>query len=149
MPTNEHTEYQKQYRKHRIHRVIIFSKEEYQLLLDLAKEYHKPFSTFVREVALAHISNQYVMPNDEQSKAVQVLLIRYGTSLNQVAHLANATSHISHVGILNIQKQFQKMRQEIIDLYNKPVPVEEVIRNAIHKNPEFKQRIELILKERS
>jgi len=149
MPSNQHTEYQKQYRKHRIHRVIIFSKEEYQLLLDLAKEHHKPFSTFVREVALAHVSNQYVLPNDEQTKAVQVLLIRYGTNLNQIAHVTNATFHISREKIFEIQNQFQKLRQEILDLYNKPIPVEEVIRNAIHKNPEFKQRIELILKERS
>ena len=149
MPSNQHTEYQKHYRKHRIHRVIIFSKEEYQLLLDLAKEHHKPFSTFVREVALAHVSNQYVLPNDEQTKAVQVLLIRYGTNLNQIAHVTNATFHISREKIFELQHQFQKLRQEILDLYNKPIPVEEVIRNAINKNPEFKQRIELILKERS
>jgi hypothetical protein len=147
MTSNQHTEYQKQYRKHRIHRVIIFSKEEYQILLNLAKEHRKPFSTFVREVALAHVSNQYVLPNDEQTKAVQVLLIRYGTNLNQIAHVTNATFHISQEKIYEIQNQFQKLRQEVLDLYNKPIPVEQVIRDAITKHPEFKEQIALILND--
>jgi Mobilization protein NikA len=149
MHSKNHTEYQKQYRKHRIHRLIIFSREEYQTLLNSAKEHHKPFSTFIREMALAHISNQYVLPNDEQTKAVQLLLTRYGTNLNQLAYISNATFHIDDDRIAVIQNQFQKLKQEIIDLYNKPISVEEVIRDAFRRDPEFKKRIAIILNESS
>lgn len=42
--------YNKEYRKHRVHRVIIFSKEEYEHLTTLAEKHRKPFSTLVREL---------------------------------------------------------------------------------------------------
>jgi hypothetical protein len=147
MSTKNHNEYMKAYRKDRIHRIVIFSHEQYELLLQSAKEHKKPFSTHVRELSLAFVSNQYVLPSDEQTKAVQVLLIRYGTNLNQIAHVANATFQISREKIFEIQNQFQKLRQEVLELYNKPISVEQVIRDAITKQPEFKEQIALILKE--
>ena len=90
MTKDENKNYQHEYRKRKVHRVIIFSQAQYKFLFELAKKQDKPFGTFVRELALAQGKNEYVLPSDEATRLVKILLIKYGTNLNQLAHIANA-----------------------------------------------------------
>jgi hypothetical protein len=116
--------------------------------MDTAKRFSKPFSTLVRELALVQASNNYLLPNEKQSRTVQVLLTRIGTNINQLAHVANATSQIPQ-GIEQISRQFIKLEKDVMNVYHKPIMVEDMVREAIIKNPEYLNRIEAILKEYS
>lgn len=147
MTSKKRADYQREYRKQRIHRVIIFSQEEYQTLLKSARDCKKPFSTYVRQTALSLGANRYVLPDYEQTRAVQLLLVRYGTLLNQIAYVSNATFEVSPGAIQNIQTQFRKMEQQITALYNKPILVDDVIRNTVLKNPDYLRRIKTLLNE--
>ena len=147
MNKKTHRDYQREYRKHKMIRVIIFSQNEYRILQNAAQEQQKPFSTFVRELALAQVTNQYVLPNAMQTKSVQLLLTRIGTNVNQIAHLANATLQISSEKIQSIQKHFSKIEEGIMDIYKKPVLVEDIVRASVKANPDYLKRIETVLKE--
>ena len=151
MNRKSHTEYLRDYRKHRVHRVIIFNQEDYDMLLALAKKYRKPFSTLVRELALAQAqaNNQYLLPNEQQTKSVQYLLKKIGANINQLAHVANATFELPHSGIQFMQKEFVKLENDIKNIYHKPIIIEDIIQNAISTNPAYIKRIENILKEAS
>ncbi|MEZ5196391.1 MAG: plasmid mobilization relaxosome protein MobC [Bacteroidales bacterium] len=148
MAKQNRNEYLKEYRKQRIHRVIIFTPDQYNLLQKRARKYGKPFSTFVREMALSQASNQY-LSHDHKLKEIRLLLIRLGTNTNQLAHVANATFSIPHPGIEDLQKQFKSIHQEIMKVFQKPILVEDVVRNAISKDRNYIQRIETIIKELS
>ncbi len=147
MNRKSHTEYLRDYRKHRVHRVIIFNQEDYDMLLDLSKKYQKPFSSLVRELALAQANNQYLLPNEEQTKSVQFLLKKMGTNINQLAHVANATLELPHSGIEFMQKEFINLENDIKNIYHKPIIIEDIIKYAISTNPAYIKRIENILKE--
>lgn len=147
MSSKNHAEYQRNYRKNRIHRIIIFSIEEYQTLENSARECKKPFSTYVRELALSQASNQYVLPDMEDTKRIQLLLIKFGTNLNQIAHTANAIYDVPPSVITQVQEQFKNMEREIMAVYKNPPLVEDMVRDSILKNPEYLDRIKTVLNE--
>ena len=149
MNRTPHTEYLREYRKQKVHRIIIFSQEEYQQLLHLAKKLKKPFSTLVREMALAQANNVYLMPTNEQLSSVQYLLKKLGTNINQLAHVANATLELPHDGIQFMQKEFAKLESDIRKVYHKPISLEEAIKNALLDDPETIKQIEKILQRLS
>lgn len=143
----EKNNYQKQYRKHRVHRIIIFSQEEYKILMGIAEQQRKPFGTLVRELALAQASNRYIIPYEKQTHRVKILLIRYGTNLNQIAHVLNSTKAFPKGGIDNIKKEFSKMQKGIMKIYNEPIQVKDLVHHTLIKNPDYLEEIELVLKE--
>lgn len=133
--------------KYRIRRLIIFSKEEYEMLLTKANLQRKPFGTFVRELALAKVKHEYIVPLDIQNHEVKLLLLRYGVNLNQIAHICNALGKISLAEIQKIQKQFSAMQQGIMKIYNAPIQVKDLVRHTLIKNPEYLGEIKKILNE--
>lgn len=145
MTQQEKNEYQKAYRKQKIHRVIIFEKDEYQFLLDKSKKERKPFITYVRELALAKAKEVYIVPFDKQTAEVKILLIRYGTNLNQIAHITNSKKDISLLEIQKIQKEFTEMRQGIQKIYNTPIKVKDLVQNTLIKNPDYFAEIQKTL----
>ncbi|QMU65123.1 MAG: plasmid mobilization relaxosome protein MobC [Flavobacteriaceae bacterium] len=147
MTAEEKKAYNKEYRKNRIHRIIIFSQEQYDMLLKLAQKHHKPFSTLVRELALSQAKNQYVLPLEEQTQEVKILLVRIGTNINQIAHIANATKKISIEIIKKIQTEFSELQKAIIAIYDKPQSVSELIRNTLIKTPSYADEIKTVLNQ--
>ncbi len=147
MTQQEKSDYQKAYRKQKVHRVIIFEKDEYQFLFDKSKKARKPFITYIRELALAKAKEVYIVPFDKQTDEVKILLTRYGTNLNQIAHIANAKKDISLLEIQQIQKQFSEMQQGIQKIYNAPIKVKDLVRNTLIKNPEYFAEIQKVLKD--
>ena len=137
MTSDKKSAYSKEYRKLRIHRVVIFSKEEFQHLTTLAEKHRKGFSTLVRDFALAQSKNQYVLPLKEQTHKVKILLIRYNTNLNQIAHIANATKEISLEIIKKVKEEFSELQKAIIAIYDKPLRLSDLIRNSLIKTPSY------------
>jgi len=147
MTASEKSAYNKEYRKHRVHRVIIFSKEEYEYLITLAEKHRKPFSTLVRELALAQSKNQYLLPMDEQTHEVKIQLIRIGTNLNQISKIANSKNEISLDIIKKIQTEFSKLQKAIIAIYDKPLRISDLVRNTLIKTPNYADEIKAVLNQ--
>jgi len=145
MSTEEKKDYGKEYRKRKIHRVIIFSQAQYQLLFKLAQKQQKPFSTMVRELALAQATNQYVLPLDTQTHEVKILLIRYGSNLNQIAHISNSKLEVSPELIETIQAEFKALQKAITAIYDKPIRVNDLVHNTLIKTPSYANEIKEVL----
>ena len=145
MSTEEKKDYGKEYRKRKVHRVIIFSQEQYHLLLKLAQKQQKPFSTMVRELAIAQASNNYVLPLDSQTHEVKILLIKYGSNLNQIAHISNSKLEVSSESIAKIQVEFKALQKAITAIYDKPIRVNDLVRNTLIKTPSYASEIKAVL----
>ncbi len=137
--------YAKQYAKKRVHRVIIFTPEEYARLLVASKNHGKPFSTFVRESALAYTSNGYILPDPAETKAVLVALKRYGTNLNQISHLCNSIQNVRSKEIIKVQDNFNMLAKDIKRIYTQPIQIENFVRDVVKKNPGYAPKIYHIL----
>ncbi|QMU64813.1 MAG: plasmid mobilization relaxosome protein MobC [Flavobacteriaceae bacterium] len=145
MTADKKSAYSKEYRKLRVHRVIIFSKEEFQHLTALAEKHRKPFSTLVRELALAQSKNQYLLPLEEQTQEVKIQLIKIGTNINQIAHVCNATKKISLDIIKKLQAEFSELQKAIVAIYDKPQSLSDLIRNTLIKIPSYAEEIKAVL----
>ena len=140
-------EYRKLYQKKRVHRVVIFSHEEFALLTKASKNHKLPFSTLVRESALKYLSNGYIVPDKAQTKKVLVALKRYGVLLNQIAYIVNATKSVSPYHIKKVQSNFQILETEVKRLFTEPILIEDFVREVIAKEPLYAEKIQSVLNE--
>ncbi len=137
--------YQKQYRQQKKHCLIIFGQEQYNLLKTEATKAGKPFGAFVRELALASASIEYILPYDQQTHDVKVLLVRYGTLLNQIALVVNSTKTVSPEIMERVRANFFEMQAEIKKIYNTPIEVKELVLHTLIKNPDYADDIQQVL----
>lgn len=137
--------YAKEYAKKRVHRIIIFSPEEYARLLVASRNHGKPFSTFVRESALAYTSNGYILPDPAETKAVLVALKKYGTNLNQISHLCNSVQQVPNKEIIRVRDNFNSLACDIKRIYTQPIQIEDFIESVVRKNPDYSTKIYRVL----
>ena len=139
--------YAKEYAKKRVHRVVIFSQEEYKRLKTACKNHRKPFSTFVRESALAYTFNGYILPNPSETKAVLLALKRYGVNLNQISHLCNYRSKVLSKDVERVQSNFGSLSKDIKRIYTQPIKIEDFVRDVLSKNPQYAPKIQKVLND--
>jgi len=137
--------YVKDYHKLRVHRVIIFTQEEYNQLLQASKNHGLPFATFVRESALNYVSRGFIVPDKEELRQIQVLLKKYGVLLNQTVYVINSHKHASPMLINRINENFLALENEIRAVIETPIIIEDFITELIKKEPSYHPRIQTTL----
>lgn len=143
--TEYRKEYKKKYQKKRIHRVVIFTHEEYELIKQASENHKLGFSTFVRESAIKYLSNGYVVPDKEQVKSILVAFKKYGTLLNQIAFLVNSKKAVDLNQISAVQDNFHDLEKEIRQIFKEPITIEDIVLNIISIEPKYIDKIQLIL----
>jgi len=139
-------EYNKHYRKEKmVHRVVIFSPDEFEFLKKSAVEYKKSFSGFVKESALAYQKQKFILPSPEQTREVLVALTRYGTNLNQISFHSNVHKNLFAGQMSHIQNNFKKLNDQISKIYQHPHTLEEILQQALEENPAYIEQIKPIL----
>jgi hypothetical protein len=138
-------QYLKEYHKERIHRVIIFSKEEYALLKKGSKNHKLPFATYVRKCALKYQSRGFIIPDEEETMKICVLLKRYGVLLNQITYVVNSQKYINKETLIRVKGNFDSLEKELRGIIEKPIIIEDFILNLIYKDPSYINRINTII----
>jgi len=141
-------QYLKEYHKVRIHRVLIFSKEEYALLKKGSKNHKLPFATYVRKCALEYQSRGFIIPDEEETKKILVLLKRYGVLLNQICAVINYQKYASPEILITVQGNFNALEKELRNIFEEPIIIEDFILNLIKKDPSYINRILTIINAR-
>ncbi len=137
--------YLKEYHKVRIHRVIIFSKEEYALLKKGSKNHKLPFATYVRKSALKYQSRGFIIPDKDEARQLLVLLKRYGVLLNQIAYVVNSQKYANPDLLIKVQKNFNSLENEIRSIIEEPIIIEDFISDLINREPSYIDRILAII----
>ncbi len=145
MTSKDKNTYQRQYRKDKKHCLIIFNQEQHSFLSEKAKLAGKSFGRYLREQALSKSKEEYIVPLDKQTHEVIVLLVRYGTLLNQVAFVVNSTKTVTPEIIEQIRVNFSEMQTGIMKIYNAPVQVKILVRNTLIKTPSYAEEIRNVL----
>lgn len=138
-------QYLKEYQKKRVHRVIIFSKEEFALLKQASKNHALPFATFIRESALKYVSRGFIVPDKDELKKILVLLKKYGVLLNQITYVVNSQKFASPESLKNVLENFDALENEIRGIIESPMIIEDFIADLIEKEPSYHSRIQTLL----
>ena len=138
-------QYLKEYHKERVHRIIIFSKEEYALLKKGSKNHKLPFATYVRRSALKYQSRGFIIPDEKETKKILVLLKRYGVLLNQIAYVVNSQKYVNKETFIRVKENFDSLEKELRDIIEEPIIIEDFISNLINNDPSYIDRIKTII----
>ena len=138
-------QYLKEYRKERIHRIIIFSKEEFALLKKGRKNHKLPFATYVRKCALNYQSRGFIIPDEEETKKILVLLKRYGVLLNQIAYIVNSQKYVNKEILIRVKENFDSLENELRGVIEEPIIIEDFILNLINKDPAYINKIQTVI----
>lgn len=138
-------EYNKFYRKEKIHRLIIFNPDEFELLKKEAEKYGQSFSGFVKNSALAYLNQEFILPSPEQTREVLIAFTRYGTNLNQIAHISNSNKSIFSNQVSHIQNNFNELNKKITRIYTQPFKLEQVLSQTLKTNPTYIEQIKPIV----
>lgn len=137
--------YLQEYQRKRIHRVVIFSQEEFALLKQASKNHNLPFATFVRESALKYLSRGFIVPDKNETKQILVLLKKYGVLLNQITHVVNSQKYANHEVLYRVKDNFTALENEIRRIIESPVIIEDFISSLLKEEPSFHSKIQTIL----
>jgi len=138
-------QYLKEYHKERIHRVIIFSKEEFAVLKKGSKNHKLPFATYVRQCALNYQSRGFIIPDEKEVRQILVLLKRYGVLLNQIAYIVNSQKHANPEILNKVQENFISLEKELRNIIEEPIIIEDFILDLIINDPSYIDKILAII----
>lgn len=138
-------QYLKEYQRKRVHRVIIFSHEEFALLKRASKNHNLAFATFVRVSALKYLSRGFIVPDKNESKQILVLLKRYGVLLNQIAYVVNSQKYANPEMLNKVQGNFNSLEKELRNIFEEPIIIEDFILDLIINDPSYINRILAII----
>lgn len=113
--------YQRQYRKTRICKSILFTRQELKLLDNAATTHGRKFSTFVREAALAYLDSTFIVPNELQVTALENQIRRIGNNLNQVVHLCHRQSNVFCDDVNALWQNVRELESEVSKTFRSPV----------------------------
>lgn len=138
-------EYNKRYRLEKVHRIIIFSSEEFEFLKKAAQQHNHSFSGFVKNSSLAYLKQEFILPSPQQTREVLVAFTKYGVLLNQIAHVSNASNSIYSNQISHIQNNFKELRNQVTKIYTQPYKLDQVISQTLENEPSYIEQIRPIV----
>lgn len=112
-------EYQKHYqtaynaRNKRVN--LTFSKDEYALLLSAAKSQGKPLSTCAKEITLAGIQGQAIVPKniEYELREVKFLIRNIANNVNQIAHHSNIVRDLTLADENNLLQHLKQLEDAV------------------------------------
>jgi hypothetical protein len=137
--------YKAQWRKEnrRVNKEITTSwtAEELKVLSEEAKKHKLSKTKFIKTATLAYIDKRYIVPNQpEVRKIAQLLALNY----NQIQEMVEEKELHLQTGKIILEKILELERSILVSLHS-PYTIEQLVMEAVHKNPEMKIKLHHLL----
>ena len=109
--------------------VISFEKHEKRILKRAADDHNQPLSTFVREAALAYLSQCFIILDSEQILQIESTLVK----IYSMARRHGATGQVL--------TRLSEIESGIVQQLKNPKLLIESLRTALQENPEFRSQL--------
>ncbi|MCP3849381.1 MAG: MobC family plasmid mobilization relaxosome protein, partial [Gammaproteobacteria bacterium] len=109
-------------------------------------------------------TNRLIVPGAEKSdeiitafSAISNQLKRIGNNVNQIAHISNATQHLTYENATRLDQEIQsvldfqisgKISQRIDHLFNQPIDILETVKNGIEHDSELLYQIKELVESK-
>lgn len=145
-----HRQYYKRYKDRRIRVETRFSKSEYALLKQSAKQHGKRTSTHLKASALAYMEQSYVVPDEKLLQDLKLQIRAIGNNVNQIAFQANS-SRGKVVDVQSLFSQLNRLEKLIEEKLKSPLLMKEFLKEAVQHSritqSEIRELLESVTKD--
>lgn len=134
-------EYKKQYNKENKRVKITFKKDEYEAIEKEANKMKKPVATHIKDLLMAYIHSEYILPNDVDVKEMNRLILAIGNNVNQIARWGNENRFIAADSIKYLYQQLKMIKDKMDDTFKRPDNVLDLVKQSIEDNPFLKKEL--------
>lgn len=128
-------DYQRNYRKKKVRKDLYFSPQEFNRLSALARKHKKPVSKLCKELIFGYIDKQFVLPDDQQVRKLELYLRGVTNNLNQLVRYIHQRKDLSHDDIFNLRNQVNEIEGVVSKSFRNPNDIEAFLKSIIQQNP--------------
>lgn len=125
--------------------VLLSRSGELSRIASAAKKHKMSLPRFLKTATLAYLNKTYVVPDREIiSKLIQLL----ADCSNEVQRITQSTGRLTwrvEEKCDAIERRITLLEDEVKRLFSAPPPVEDAVREAVHKDPELRLRLLMLL----
>lgn len=137
--------YQREYKKKHYRKDLLFKEEEWTVVSKAAKEHNMKANQFIKSCLFAYLNQHFIVPEDEDIKAVEISMIRYGTLLNQIARQVNTRGGALASEVQQMKKDYKKLCAFVEEKLRVPRTIEQLLEDGLGDNPQLLPRLEKLI----
>ena len=137
--------YQREYKKKHYRKDLLFKEEEWRIVSQAAEKHNMKANQFIKSCLLAYLNQCFILPEDEDVKAVEISMIRYGTLLNQIARQVNTRGGALASEVQQIQEDHKRLRAFVEAKLRVPTTIEQLLKEELESNPQLLPHVEKLI----
>lgn len=130
-------EYQKEFRRINIRKDIYFTPIEFSKLSSASKKFNMPLPRLCKELTLAYLNNQFLLPDDTQIRQLEIYLRGVTNNINQLVRYIHQQKRLSENDLSILRTQINEMEERISLALRQPLNIQEYLENQIPQKPEI------------
>lgn len=137
--------YQREYKKKHYRKELLFKEREWKIVAQAAESHNMKANQFIKSCLMAYLNQCFILPDDEDVKAVEIAMIRYGTLLNQIARQVNTRGGALKSEIQEIKNDYVQLRAFVHERLRVPTTMEQLLEEELATNPQILPYLEKLI----
>lgn len=132
--------YQKQYKKKHHRKELLFSDDEWKVLMGALKKHNqepKNMSKFLKACIFSYLNTCFILPDDEAVQSVELEVRRVGVLINQLVRYMHTIQDISTNEFEHLQKLFIQLEGFVYETLRVPNSIEELLNEYVQDDPQI------------
>lgn len=134
-----------QYRKRRKIVQLTFTKTYAKTLAQQAESFGMRLPDFIKKCVRAYLEKTFLLPNPKEVQQVELLLLKIGNNVNQIAHRVNAAHLDSIPALESVRQLLVRLDQKITEALRTPKDLEACLKENLRQNPSVLLQLERII----
>jgi hypothetical protein len=137
--------YQREYKKRHYRKELLFKEDEWKQVSQAAEKLNMKANQFIKSCLLAYLNQSFIVPEDEDIKAVEISMIRYGTLLNQIARQVNTRGGALASEVQQIKEDYKSLCDFVELKLRVPTTIEQLLKEELDRNPQLLPHVENLI----
>ena len=147
-------EFRKQQNKERLQKFrasnsrqeISLNAADLELLTKQAENHGLKLGTFIRKSALAYLKTEYLLPENNRIKELEIGIRRIGNQINQLLR------HVHQFGFTpdnqkELREKINQLEDKVSYALRQPLPLNEFLRQLLKRKPEYIHELKQVLND--
>ena len=134
-----------QYRKERKTVQLTFPRAYAANLEEQAQRHGMHLPAFIKQCLKAYLEKTFLLPNPKEVQQVELLLLRIGNNINQIAYRVNVHQLEGIPALESVRELLQHLDHKITEALRTPKDLESFITDNIVENPQLLIQLEKII----
>jgi hypothetical protein len=137
--------YQREYKKKHYRKELLFKEGEWRMVAQAAEDHNMKANQFIKSCLLAYLNQCFILPEDEDVKALEIAMIRYGTLLNQIARQVNVRGGALASEVQQIRDDYGQLRALAHERLRVPSTIQQLLEEELESDPRILPYLEQLI----